>query len=95
MSRLNDIIKLVFILGNSVFAILSIALAVASALALSGGLSALNFPAAKSASAFVLVISTTTLLCTLVGCCGAVNQVVRRGQSPITKIKFLTFGKTD
>lgn len=79
MSRLNDIIKLVFILGNSVFAILSISLAVASALALSGELSILKIPAAKSASAFVLVISTATLLCTFVGCCGAVNQIVRTG----------------
>jgi hypothetical protein len=79
MSRLNDIIKLVFILGNAVFAILSVALVVGSALTLSGELSLLNFPAAKSASAFVLFISTTAFLCTLVGCCGAVNQIVRRG----------------
>jgi len=79
MSRLNDIIKVVVIIGNTIFTILSVALAVGSILILSGNFSALNFDAAKSASIVVLILSAITLLCTLLGCCGAVNQVVRRG----------------
>ena len=89
MSRLNDTIKLVVMLGNVFFTILSGLAAIGSALVLSGKISTLNFEAAKAASVFVLLISVTVLLCTLLGCCGAVNQVIRRGRSILTVFECL------
>ena len=80
MSRLNDTIKVVVMLGNVFFTILSGLSAIGSALVLAGKISTLNFDAAKSACIIILIISVALLLCTLVGCCGAVNQVIRRGE---------------
>lgn len=79
MSRLNSMIKLVVIVGNLFLILLSGTFAIISSLIVWGNITALNFEAVEELSAIVLMIAFTILVCTFWGCCGAVNQIVRKG----------------
>jgi hypothetical protein len=79
MSRLNATIKLVVLLGDAVFLILSIGLMILSGLTNSGRITELNFDLAKRLASIVLLASIILLSLTIYGCCGSLNQTVRTG----------------
>ena len=81
MSRLNSSIKIIVFLGNLFFLVLSCALAVISGLIIyEKAIIEISIDALKQFSYYVGVISLFIFIFTcLFGCCGAVNQVVRKG----------------
>ena len=79
MSRLNASIKLVVLLGDLVFLLVSIITAIIAALISSGGIIALDFTEARRIATLILLLTMMILGCTIYGCCGAANQIVRQG----------------
>jgi len=79
MSRLNSSIKLAVMLGNLFFTLVSGVFAYFSGGIISGNMVAFNFDEARETAMFVFGASIAVLLFTCLGCCGAVNQVVRKG----------------
>ena len=80
MSRLNAVIKLVVTAGNLFLILFSGLFVIGSSLVLSGTVTALNFRSAKELSVLVLIIACAVFSCTVWGCCGAINQVIRKGE---------------
>jgi hypothetical protein len=79
MSRLNASIKLVVMIGDTVFLLVAIIAAIIAALVMSGQIIALDFPEARRTARNVLVLTVAVLIFTIYGCCGAINQIVRKG----------------
>lgn len=79
MSRLNATIKLVVFLGETFFLLVSIFCTIASSIVYSGKILSLDFSSARQTAFKVLLLSCTVLFCTVIGCCGVANQLVRRG----------------
>ena len=79
MSRLNATIKLVVFLGETFFLIVSIFCTIASSLVYSGKILSVDFSSARQTAFKVLLLSCAVLFCTVMGCCGVANQLVRRG----------------
>ncbi len=79
MSRLNGTIKILVLLGNTLFLVLALAVASVSSMIYSGELIALNFDSAKRVAIKILFIAITFIVFTISGCCGAFNQTVREG----------------
>ncbi len=79
MSRLNASIKLVVLLGDAILLLLAAATAAAASMIISGKIITLDFEQAKKISIWVLSASSVFILCTFCGCCGAFNQVIRKG----------------
>ena len=79
MSRLNASIKLTFIIGETFFLLLSLVIIALSALVVSGRVNALDIPSMRQTALLILAISVTMMICVIYGCCGAVNQITRKG----------------
>ena len=79
MSRLNASIKILVLVGNTLFLFLAIAVALISSTVYSGRLIALNFDSAKRMASFTLFVSVMFIIFSISGCCGAFNQTVRKG----------------
>lgn len=79
MSRLNEMIKLVVMIGDVVFLVVALIAAIISGLVCSGNIIALDFPEARRTAIIVLVVTVMLTFCSIYGCCGAVNQIVRKG----------------
>jgi hypothetical protein len=81
MSRLNGTIKLLFCIGELFLLLISVLFVVISALVLLGRVNALTYSGALEMAMYCFVLSTAVLLCTCVGCYGAVRQTTRKGCS--------------
>lgn len=80
MSRLNASIKLLYLLGETFFILLSIITSLISGLILSGRYDAFNYDSSQRAALIVLVSSSLALFCSLCcGCCGSIRQIERKG----------------
>lgn len=79
MTRLNSSIKLIMMVGEAIFLLLAIAMAILSTLVSSGEIHPLNFTEAHRNAQLILLISIGVIFCTIFGCCGAVNQIIRKG----------------
>lgn len=79
MPRLNAMIKLVVMTGEAIFLFVALTVTIVAALIFSGKIIALDFPEAHRTAIIVLIISTTSICCSIYGCCGIVNQIVRKG----------------
>lgn len=79
MSRLNASIKLVVLIGDTVFLLLAIITAIFAALVSSGRIETLDFPEARQSATTIILMTLAILGCTIYGCCGAANQIVRKG----------------
>ena len=79
MSRLNASIKLVVMIGDTIFLLVAIISGIASGLVSSGKIVALDFPEARRTASILLLLTVAILLFTIYGCCGAINQIVRKG----------------
>ena len=79
MSRLNEIIKLVVLVGDAVFLALALLAGIISGLVTSGNIVALDFPEARRIAVIILMVTVLIIFCIVYGCCGVVNQIVRKG----------------
>lgn len=80
MSRLNASIKLLYLLGEAFFILLSIIVTLISSLVLSGRWEAFHYDSARNRALLVLVGASITLLCSICcGCCGSIHQIKRKG----------------
>ena len=79
MSRLNANIKFVVLIGVAFFFLVALSIVALSTLALSGKILALDSQVLWKYALFALVASLCVLVWSIFGCCGAVNQVIRRG----------------
>lgn len=79
MSRLNAMIKLIVMGGEAMFLLVAFATAIMATIVLSGNIMALSFPEAKRIAKFTLLVMLLIICCTLYGCYGVVNQIVRKG----------------
>jgi hypothetical protein len=79
VSRLNATIKLLFLLGEMLFLVVSLLCFVGAGLVASEQVPLLLFPVAKTTAAIVLAISGAALACSCHGCCAALRQTKRRG----------------
>ncbi len=79
VSRLNAAIKLLFLVGELLFLVVSLLCFVGAGLVASEQIPLLLFPVAKTTAAIVLAISGAALACSCYGCCAALRQTKRRG----------------
>jgi hypothetical protein len=79
VSRLNAAIKLLFLLGELLFLVVSLLCFIGAGLVASEQVPLLLFPVAKTTAAIVLAISGAALACSCYGCCAALRQTKRRG----------------
>lgn len=80
MSRLNNTIKFVFLVGETIFFIIAVGGLVFSSLILSGELKLLRSIQLVSSYSKVLLGASLVLICCICsGCVGAINQVKRKG----------------
>eukprot|EP00979_Chaetoceros_neogracilis_P007859 scaffold1698_cov279-Chaetoceros_neogracile.AAC.18 len=80
MSRLNALIKLVVFMGNTLFLLLSLIVIIVASLITSDKFAAFNILRSfKRVAVFTLVLGVAALIVTIYGCCGSLNQTVRKG----------------
>ena len=79
MARLNASIKILVLLGDTIFLLLGISVAAISCMIYSGKILALNFEAAKRVASLLAILSLAFVIFTLCGCCGVFNQTIRKG----------------
>ena len=85
MSRLNTSIKLLLIIGNFFLLTLSCIATIGAGLVLWGKAFALDSRAIKELSVVVILLASTTIFCTILGCSGVINQTSKKGK----KVEFL------
>lgn len=78
-SRLNEMIKLVVMIGDFLFLLVSSSAAIVSGFITSGNIAALNFPEARRIAILTLFVTVLIIICSIYGCCGVINQIVRKG----------------
>jgi len=87
MSRLNASIKLLYLLGETFFILLSVITTLISGLILSGRYDAFNYNPSQRTAIIILVGSSLAFLCSVCcGCCGSIRQVKRKGCCPGRRI---------
>lgn len=80
MSRLNATIKLVVLVGNILFLLLSLIVIAGASLITSEKMVPVKFlNSFQKIVAWVLFLAIATFLTTLYGCCGSLNQTIRKG----------------
>ena len=80
MSRLNASIKLVVMVGDILFLLLSLIVIAGASLITSDKMVALKFlNSFQKLAALVLFLAIATFFTTLYGCCGSLNQTLRKG----------------
>ena len=79
VSRLNAAIKLLFLVGEMLFLLVSLLCFVGAGLVASKQIPLFLFPVAQTTAAVVLAISGAALACSCYGCCAALRQTKRRG----------------
>jgi hypothetical protein len=80
MPRLNASIKLVVLVGDILFLLLSLIVIVGASIITSEKIVALKFlNSFQKMATLVLILAIATFLTTLYGCCGSLNQTLRKG----------------